>query len=198
MSEAFDDNVDLWGPFREEIARRLNRDRPSRYSQADQSWMEPTIAWARGHSPADDATLVRKFHRDEIVAVEKAANRKANALVKRCALQGAPLFWTDLGPLPFTLDQKTGMRVRFDSATPEDFNIRAAFIRADSKRRYEAELVVADWLDEQAERARGAGYERVAQIGDLPRRADGRIADLHWDDEDDDDEDGLSGSLVPA
>lgn len=184
---AHDDDDNLWGPFREEITRRLNRDRPTRYSQADQSWMEPTIAFARARMPADEATVIRKFARDEVIRVEKAANRKANGLLKRAALGRAPLLWSDLGPLPFTIDKRTGMRVRFDAATPEDFELHAQQIRADAKQRYEAELIVADYLDNLAGRAREAGYERVALIGDMPLRADGRIADLDWDDEEDDD-----------
>jgi len=184
----YPDDEDYFGPFREEIVRRLNRDRPARYSQADQSWMEPTIAWARAHQPVDDVTVIRKFARDEVIRVEKAANRKANLLLRQAALGRVPLFWADLGPLPFTIDRRTGLRVRFDAAAPEDFELHAQQIRTDAKQRYEAELVVADYLDDLAKRAREAGYERVAQIGDMPLREDGRIADLDWDDEREDDE----------
>lgn len=181
---AYDDHsIDLWGPFREELARRLNRDRPSRYSQADQSWMEPTIAFARARMPGDEATVIRKFARDEVIRVEKASNRKANAQIKKWALGSAPLFWNDLGPLPFTTDQRTGLRIRFDAAGPEDFEVHAEQIRQDSRRRHEAELAVADGLDWLAHRARESGYDRVALVGDMPVRADGRIADLDWDDD---------------
>jgi hypothetical protein len=188
-AEPSQDNVDdLWGPFREELTRRINRDRPTRYSRADQSWMEPTIAYARAHLPADDVTVIRKVARDEVIRIEKDANRKANTLIKRYALGQAPLFWGDLGPLPFTIDLKTGLRVRFDAATPEDFELRAARIRDDAKVRHEAEIAVAAEMERLARQARERGYERVAMLGDLPLRADGRIADLDWDDEDDDDE----------
>jgi hypothetical protein len=183
-----EDPDDLWGPYREEITRRLNRDRPSRYSKNDQSWMEPTIAFARARMPADEATVLRKVARDEVIRIEKLANRQANAQVKKWARGRAPLFWDHLGPLPFTIDPRDGLRVRFDAARPEDFEEHARHIREDARRRYEAELAVAEGLEWLAARARAEGYERVVLIGDMPVRADGRVDDLGWDDEDDDED----------
>ena len=178
---------DLWGPYREEIAQRLNRDRPARYSQKDQGWMEPTIAWARARMPADEVTLLRLAARDEVIKAEKNSNRKANGKLRKWATGQSMLYWTDLGPLPFTIDRH-GLRVRFDAATPEDIELHAKNIRADARQRYRAELAVAEGLEWLAQRARSAGYERVAMVGDMPLREDGRLTDLDWDDERDDDD----------
>ena len=92
------------------------------------------------------------------------------------------MFWSDLGPLPFTLDESSGFRVRFDAATPDDFDQKAQLVRESADRRRDAEYVVADWLEAIATEARAAGYERVAQIGDKEGDVDESL------DEDDDDE----------
>jgi len=170
-----DEGVQMLAEWREQIALRLNRDRPTRYSRADGAWMEPTISWARAHQPLDDVEVVRLAARNAVVDQEAKANRKANSLIKRYAGQGV-LFWSDLGPLPFTLDERSGFRVRFDAATPDDFDQKAELVRESADRRHEAEYVVADWLEAMAMEARAAGYERVAQIGD--KIGDGDDSDL--------------------
>lgn len=167
VAPSFDDDesVRMLAEWREQIAHRLNRDRPTRYSRTDGAWMEPTISWARAHQPLDDVEVVRLAARTAVVQQESHANRKANNLIKRYAGQGV-LFWADLGPLPFTLDERDGFRVRFDAATPDDFDQRAQLIRESADRRRDAEYVVAAWLESIATEARAAGYERVAQVGD--------------------------------
>lgn len=177
-----DDQVRMLGEWQEQIRVRLNRDRPTRYSRADSAWMEPTIAWARGHQPLDDIEVVRLAARNAVVAVESKSNRQANNLIKRFAGQGV-LFWSDLGPLPFTLDERNGFRVRFDAATPDDFDTKAQLIRESADRRRDAEYVVADWLESCANEARVAGYERVAEIGDKGDPLD--MSDDEFDEEDD-------------
>lgn len=179
------DNDDLWGPYREEITQRLNRDRPASYARVDQAWMEPTMAWARARMPADEATVIRKYARDEVIRQEKSANRKANRFLKEYAAGRRPLTWADLGPLPFTVDRATGYRIRFDAATPENLDALATLVEEDAKRRYAAEMAVVAALRTLADDARKLGLTRVALIGDLPMRDDGRLADLDWDDEND-------------
>jgi hypothetical protein len=117
------------------------------------------------HQPLDDVEVVRLAARTAVVDQESRANRRANGLIKRYAGQGV-LFWSDLGPLPFTLEERSGFRVRFDAATPDDFDQKAQLVRESADRRRDAEYVVADWLEAVATEARAAGYERVAQIGD--------------------------------
>ena len=86
--------------------------------------MQPTIAWAANMLPAPEMA-VRKYAEREVALVNGNANRDANRKLKEFAdtgqvpLDGFP--WLDLGPLPFTLDQNSGLRVRFDVATPDDF-----------------------------------------------------------------------------
>ena len=90
MTVAFDDNEAprMLAEWREQIAVRLNRDRPTRYSRADNAWMEPTISWARAHQPLDDVEVVRLAARIAVVDQEARANRKANSLIKRYARSG--------------------------------------------------------------------------------------------------------------
>jgi hypothetical protein len=163
---------DLEGPWREEIERRLNRDRPARYTNQDNAWMEPTRAWARVHSPYDPVTAQLKVMHDAVMAIEKNANRKANGKLKQWALGQAPLFWDDLGPLPFTLDRSRnrGLRIRFDAAIPEDFEKHADNIESNAQERKDAEDNVAEGLRDIAHRTRVMGFQRCSQLGDLPRR----------------------------
>ena len=160
-----DDNVRMLAEWHEQIEIRLNRDRPS-----------PLFAGGRCLDGTDDRVCAdpsaARRRRGRTLAARKAvvdqeskANRKANHLIKRYAGQGV-LFWGDLGPKPFTLDERNGFRVRFDAATPDDFDTKAQLIRESADRRRDAEYVVADWLEECANEARAAGYERVAEIGD--------------------------------
>jgi hypothetical protein len=180
-AKPFPDDDDLWGEFWEEIDRRLNLARPARSSPIDRGWMQPIFGWARNHIPNEE-NLVRHFAEREVVARESKLNRKANRLLKRYASGQQALTWTDLGPLPFTLDT-AGLRVRFDAATPDDFEGHARHIRGRAKQTFQSELAVAAALDDMAKMARVAGHARVAMLGDLPIREDGRYAELEWDDE---------------
>ena len=173
-----------WGEFRTEIDRRLNELRPARSTPADRAWMQPIFGWCRNHMP-NESNLVRYVAEQEVIKREARANRKANRLLKAHADGQAPLTWADLGPLPFTMEDN-GLRVRFDAATPDETETRSNQIRLSARRSYQSGLRVADVLDELARRAREAGYDHIAMIGDLPIRDDGRLADLGWDDEEDD------------
>lgn len=161
----------LWAEYEQAIDERLNKARPSRSSPKDRDWMEKSgvLGWARNHLPQEEYA-VRKFAEKIVMEREGKANRRANRLVKRFATGQAPLFWSDLGPLPFTLDDE-GVRVRFDAATPADLDTHASHIRENARQRFEAELLVASTLEDLARQAREGGFVRVAQIGDLPQRS---------------------------
>lgn len=166
------DNEDrhLWAAYERGIDERLNAARPPRSGPKDRNWMEESgvLGWARNHLPFEQYA-VRNFAEAIVIKREALANRRANGIVRRYALGQAPLFWGDLGPLPFTIDEER-VRVRFDAATPADLDNHAAHIRESAKKRVEAELVVAAALEDLANRARAAGFMRVAQIGDMPQR----------------------------
>jgi hypothetical protein len=164
-----DDDKQLWGEFYAGIDDRLNKARPARSNTQDRDWLQPVIGWAANHIP-NEMYLVRTFAEREVHKREGDANRKANALLKQYATGQMMLTWADLGPLPFTIDDRAKLRVRYDAATPEDLEAHARFIRGSARRRYDAELVVADTLDDLARVAREAGYSRVALIGDMPVR----------------------------
>jgi hypothetical protein len=161
----------LWAAYEQAIDERLNEARPARSGPKDRNWMEEAgvLGWARNHLPYEQYA-VRNFAEAIVIKREALANRRANRLVRRYALGQAPLFWGDLGPLPFTIDEER-LRVRFDAATPSDFDNHAAHIRESATSRLEAELLVAAALEDLARQARAAGFVRVALIGDMPQRS---------------------------
>lgn len=175
LPERSDDEArKMWAEYEEGIDARLNAARPGRSGPKDRSWMEEAgvLGWARNHLPYEEYA-VRNFAEAIVMRREGFANRKANRLMRRYALGQAPLFWGDLGPLPFTIDHER-LRVRFDAATPADFRTHATYIRETAEKRREAEFLVASALEELADLATAAGFSRVAQIGDLPQK--GQIA----------------------
>lgn len=182
-----DDNDRLWAEFREGIRLRLNRDRPSRHDRNDVAWMQPTNAWAANRLPAPEMA-VRKYAEREVANINGKANREANDLLKRYAKTGQiPLDdfpWMELGPLPFTLDKNSGLRVRFDAATPDDLTTHAEMKRASATERMETELGVADVIDELAELARAAGYGVVWMLQGRPDPHPNSPPDLDWEDKD--------------
>lgn len=177
----------LWADFREGIRTRLNASRPPKSSPDDREWMQPIIAWAANMLPNPEMAI-RRSAEQHVIAIEKNALIRGNRIMLDYARGVAPISWMDLGPLPFKLD-RSGLRVRFDSALNEDYLAHARWRRAEAHKRLNAELAVADMFDLLAATATERGLSRPFLLGDLPRREDGRLDDLEWDDEIGDEDD---------
>jgi len=181
-----DDERRLWAEFREGIRTRLNASRPPKSSPDDRDWMNPIVSWAANMLPNPEMAI-RRSAEQHVIAIEKNALIRGNRIMLDYARGVAPLSWMDLGPLPFKLD-RSGLRVRFDSATNDDYWQHAGWRRTEARKRLAAELAVADMFDLLATTAKQAGLARPFLLGDMPMREDGDIPDVDWDDEDEDDE----------
>jgi hypothetical protein len=181
-----DDERRLWADFREGIRTRLNASRPPKSSPADREWLNPIISWAANMLPNPEMAI-RRSAEQHVIGLEKNALTQGNRFMLDYARGVAPLSWMDLGPLPFKLD-RSGLRVRFDSALNEDYIAHARWRRGEAHKRLNAEIAVADMFDFLAATATERGLSRPFLLGDLPRREDGRLDDLGWDDETEDDE----------
>lgn len=186
-----DDERESRAAYHAEIDRRLDQLRPKRASVSETDWRQPVYAWARNHMP-NEATLVRDQAKRDVDVREGEATKRGNLYIRRYLKGQIPLEWALLGPSPIKVGRR--LRVRLDAATPQDVEDAARLILAEGKATYDEVVLLAGGLLDLARDARQAGFTFVAEIGDLPLREDGRMADLGWDDEEDDD--GLAGVPV--
>jgi hypothetical protein len=156
----------VWGPFRAEIARRLNELRPERITMGETDWREPVYAWARNHMP-DESHLVRHVAKREVDRQEREATKRGNDLIRDYGHGRMPLEWSLVGPYPVNVDK---VRVRLDVATPDDIDAATVELLAKGRQTFEEVMLLVETLRYLAQRARSEGHATVAAIGDLPAR----------------------------
>jgi hypothetical protein len=168
MSSASENDytADPWAAWKESIRNELNRLRPDRYDAGDKEWMEPVIGLAAQTMPNQYKAV--RVHAESVVSnLDGGATRAANQEILKWADGHKPLFWHELGALPFSCGK---LRIRLDAGTPDDYEQAAYEQRASAKSTYDRTLFRATALEELASTARHRGLTIVSGIGDLPIR----------------------------
>lgn len=164
--------------FAREIDRRLSAARPERYGPADIDWKSDTIAWGVANYP-DHETAIADQVRAYVKRAEHQATLRLRSYLRHWKYNGRYLRVDEIGASPIVID-RTGTRVRYDAATPEDLDQAAALNDEQSEYAYQQRRAYSEAIRDLSRRARAAGLMHVAQLGDLapspiiphPRRGD--------------------------
>lgn len=151
-----------WKAYRRAIDRILCEDRPARAGVDEREWRERAYGYARNHIP-DETNLVRHIAQQEVDRREAQATKRGNILLRAYARGASPLDWSIVGPWPVKVGE---LRIRLDAATPDDIEDAARELEGRAKQVYDEVVMLVGCMRDLARRARRAGMELVAQLGD--------------------------------
>ena len=134
--------------------------------------MEPTKGWARNHIP-DESNIVRHFADDIVQRREGLATKRGNNFLRKWNEGERPLDWALFGPLPIKLPD--GLRVRLDAATLMDIEDAAVLMEEEAKRNFDKVVILVRALRDLVREARGKGFQRISQLGNLTPRDENRM-----------------------